>query len=196
MRANRKMVVEVRATFKDFVYCIIALLILTGILDASFKNFKNTIASPVKAIEEQPVKIIEKIVVVPDTTGDSRAIKLKDFLEYNKSPLAPYAQIIVDDADKYDIGWTKLVSISKIESDLGKKLPQDSHNAWGLGGSNFMRFKDWPTAIHFASKLIGENYQHGQNQAIKEKYCPSSDNCNPAWAKVVTDVSRQILAEK
>jgi hypothetical protein len=126
---------------------------------------------------------------------DPRINKLQSFLELKKSPLAPHAAYIIEQADKYDIGWTRLVAISSMESGYGKNCPAASHNAWGIG-KPFFYFDSWEEGIAYASELLGNHYTLNANSGIKAKYCPASDNCNPDWANHVTEVSNQILASK
>jgi hypothetical protein len=129
---------------------------------------------------------------------DERVIVLEKYLESKESPLAPHAKLIIEEADKWDIGWTKIVSISGMESAYGKRIANESYNAWGImaGAGKVRKFSSWEEGIKAVSSLLGEHYKANEIQAIKAKYCPSSDNCNPAWANNVVQFSRDILAMK
>lgn len=163
------------------------------LLDSQVKFGASPFPLPsVKPVETE-LKLINDAYAV-EAKEDPRIIKLKTFLKSKNSPLADYAELIVKEADNYDIGWTRLVAISGMESHYGLKIPSGSHNAWGLGGSKFMRFESWPEAISYASRQLGSNYKLNENSGIQAKYCPSSSGCNPEWAKVVTNNSKEILA--
>jgi hypothetical protein len=182
---------ETRFRIKDVLYILVISLISIGL----FKHYNNE----AKLISPLPSQVqAENFNVTPlpsptPTPVDNRIKKLEAFLKAKNSPLADYAQLIVEQADLYDIGWTRIVAISSIESGLGINCPDNSHNAWGMG-KPFMYFDTWEDGIKFASKLIGNNYKLNENQGIKTKYCPSWDGCNPAWANHVTNISNEILA--
>ncbi len=184
---------KVKAKLQDWVYLVVVGLVLFNLgsfLTARFNlSFPRVFAE--SAVTEQ---IIEKeIVHVEVDKKDERVIKLETFLTKEQSPLLPYAQLIVDQADEFDIGYTKLVAISCMESACARRLPPGSHNAWGLGGSNLIYFNSWEEGIKFASRLLSESYQKNEYQAIKDKYCPSSSNCNPKWVAIVTGKVKEIL---
>ena len=176
----------------DIIYGVFFLLIV-GVLVSNFK-LQQTIARADELLSN--AQMAKEIVKVPVEVikEEDRIIKLRAYLKTKNSPLAPYSEIIVSEADKYGIDYTKIVAISAIESEFGKRLPDGSHNAWGLGGSKFMYFPTWEEGIQYVSRLIGTSYKHNENAGIKIKYCPSSDGCNPNWAQVVTKTSNEILA--
>jgi hypothetical protein len=179
-----------KASLRDISYIALSCLVLASIIGNL--NFKTTVARANELLNNPPVEtqIIERSVI----KDDSRIVRLKAYLNSKHSPLAPYSEVIVSEADKYAVDYTKIVAISAIESDFGKKLPNGSHNAWGLGGSKFMYFTSWEEGIGYMSKLIGTSYKHNENAGIKSKYCPESDNCNPNWSNIVTNTSKEILA--
>lgn len=198
MKQRKATIQHFKASIKDKIYLVISGIILVTFL-TNF-DIKVTLRETQEVNAAQQIAqntVIREIAVNSDGTvliEDPRIAKLKAFLESKHSPLAPYSELIIEQADKYDIGWTKIVAISQIESDFAKKLPNNSHNAWGLGGSKFMYFSNWEEGIKYASWLIGTHYKQNENQAIKSKYCPASANCNPEWANVVTRTTRDILA--
>lgn len=128
---------------------------------------------------------------------DERVNKVHSYLEQFNSPLAPYAQLIVNEADKNDISWTLVVSIAKKESSLGKAILEGSHNAWGVmswddqGKRSVRKFSSWTESIAFESKLLAENYRENMNRAIQEKYCPSIE-CSDTWVATVTETQEAI----
>lgn len=91
---------------------------------------------------------------------DNRALVLKKFLESNDSPLSSYSEKFVKEADKYNLDWKLVASISGVESTFGKYLPFNSYNAWGWGiyGDNVYYFKSYDDAIQTISKSLREDY--------------------------------------
>lgn len=135
-----------------------------------------------------------EVKIVEVEKRDYRAERLEKLLKDNDSPLANYADYIVEQSDLNAIDWTILVAISKMESNYCKATVYKSHNCWGLGGSNFMSFDSYEESIKFTAELLNKHYRINMNTAIKSKYCPSSDGCNPKWANIVSDVQK-LLAE-
>jgi hypothetical protein len=203
MRASirrRGIPTNTRPHVRDFLYLAVIGLIAFGTISAlqGLASKVNEGLVNVKAAAMVPLrspKVEQKIVTVP-VKDDARIGKIKAFLESKNSPLSPYAQLIVEEADKYDIGWTKLVAISGMESAYCNQTVANSFNCWGLGGSRFMYFQNYEEGIKYASWLIGTQYQWNENQGIKAKYCPQIDGCNPQWAQAVTDFSNEILSLK
>ncbi len=95
-----------------------------------------------------------------ETEVDNRAEILRAYLEQYDSPLAPFAKDFIASADKYQLDWRLVASISGLESGFGKHIPSNSYNGWGWGiyGDNVLRFKSWPEAIETISKGLRENY--------------------------------------
>lgn len=88
---------------------------------------------------------------------DARIIRLKNFLNIYHSPLLPYAELIVSSADKYNIPWSIVVSISGVESTFCHKHPFNSFNCWGWQ-NGATRFQDYSQAIETVSRELKEHY--------------------------------------
>ena len=114
---------------------------------------------------------------------DKRAQILRAYLESKNSPLAPYAQTFVYEADKNNLDWKLVAAISGLESSFGTKIPVASYNGWGFGvyGDNVRRFESWDDGIATVSKSLREDYMnkwHAQNvYEIGRIYAAS-----PTWA--------------
>jgi hypothetical protein len=92
--------------------------------------------------------------------SDSRVRILREYLEKQNSPLAPYAGTFVENADKYNLDWKLVVAISGVESTFGQEVPNDSYNAWGWGiyGDNIIRFSSWNEGIQTISEGLRTKY--------------------------------------
>lgn len=173
----------------DILYICLSLAIGFGIGSRNIEQLFRTQASSVQAAAS-PLSPPGPAPVYKDI----RVAKLAAYLKEKNSPLEEYAEYIVKEADRYDIGWTKIAAISGMESAYGTDCPEGSYNAWGLGGEKFMYFESWKDSIHYVSALLGGSYKRREIEAVKEKYCPSSDNCNPRWSGIVSEVSERILS--
>ncbi|MDO8504107.1 MAG: hypothetical protein Q7S60_05500 [bacterium] len=127
------------------------------------------------------------------TSADARSEIVRLYLEKYASPLRPYAQTLVDTAEKYSLDFRLLVAIAQQESNLCKKIPADSYNCWGWGihSMGTLRFTSYPEAIEAVAQGLRENYfdkGYTTPEEIMSKYTPLSPG---TWALGV----RQFLAE-
>ncbi len=128
------------------------------------------------------------------TTSDSRITALEEFFARYDSPLKPYAELIVTEADKHGLDYRLVPAIAMKESTLCHKIPKHSHNCWGYGiyGGKTTYFTDYPEAITTVSKGLGERYVGiglVSPEEIMKKYNPVS---NGSWAETVNFVMGQI----
>lgn len=119
---------------------------------------------------------------------DARIEVLSGFLQKYDSELTPFAQDMIDAADKYGLDFRLVPSIAMQESNLCKKVIKESYNCWGFGiyGTKVKRFKDYPSAIDAVSKTLASDYkEYGlvTPEQIMKKYTPGS---NGSWANGVS----------
>lgn len=129
--------------FYTFILSLFLFLILPQIALADTK---------VAELSAQTYKAEEK----PDPY-DIRPAVLKSFLKRKDSPLSDYSESIVQSADKYNIPWTWVISISGVESNFGKAIPSNSYNAWGWANGDYS-FTSWNDGIEIVSKTLKQNY--------------------------------------
>lgn len=93
---------------------------------------------------------------------DHRAQILRDYLNAHNSPLAPYAENFVAEADKNNLDWRLVAAISGLESSFGVHIPPDSYNGWGFGvyGDNVRKFGSWDEGIAVVSKSLRYDYMN------------------------------------
>jgi len=111
---------------------------------------------------------------------DSRAEKLKLFLESYGSPLADYAQDFVAAADKNEIDWKLVPAITGVESTFGKQIPYQSYNAYGWCNGDY-RFESWEQSIEYVSKYLKEKY-YDRGLDKPEKIAPIYAPPSSTWA--------------
>lgn len=112
------------------------------------------------------------------TRIDFRVIKLRRFLQKHNSPLAPYSGEFVWYADKYSLDWRLVPAITGVESTFGKRIPYNSHNAYGWANGNYY-FGSWEESIGIVSKTLRKKYYNRGASSIEEIsriYAPPSDS--------------------
>lgn len=128
------------------------------------------------------------LIQTPEVSDvDNRAKILRDYLIKKNSPLADSAETFIKEADKNDLDWRLVVSISGLESGFGKHIPMNSYNGWGWGiyGDNSLGFTSWDDAISTISEGLRTKYMNkwglSDIYSIGRTYASS-----PTWAQRVT----------
>jgi hypothetical protein len=116
--------------------------------------------------------------------SDARGELIRQYLTDYNSPLEPYADLLVETADKYGLDYRLLTGIAQQESNLCKKIPPRSYNCWGWGihSQGTLRFDSFEEGIEIVSAGLKENYIDKGYTTIEEimsKYTPLS---NGSWA--------------
>ncbi|MBI2049542.1 hypothetical protein HYT32_01390 [Candidatus Roizmanbacteria bacterium] len=168
------------------------ILIFTSILYLLFLVYhqkgSNVLSqSPNQRVAFAALPSAENVLGVNIVSMDARVEMVKQFFEKYDSPLEPFAQNVVDSADKHDLDFRLIPSIAMQESNLCKKIIVDSYNCWGFGiyGKKVTRFTNYPEAIETVTKTLAKyNQQFGLEtpEEIMTKYTPSS---NGSWAESV-----------
>jgi len=93
-------------------------------------------------------------------TEDARPIVINKYLSRYASPMAGMGDYIVKVSDRFGLDPYLVVAIAQQESNLGKLMPPNCHNAWGWG-------------IHSAGTLCFDSWNEGLNtfiSGLSEKY--------------------------
>jgi hypothetical protein len=131
--------------------------------------------------------------------GDARTLLLQKFLQ--STPMAPYADLLVEQADQYGFDFRLLPAIAMCESNLGKRVPLKSgFNPFGIAvytGSQYGKdFDSWDHAITWVSKYIYDKYySQGITKLVDiQTYWapPAAENGN-SWATCVQYFEDSIL---
>jgi hypothetical protein len=123
---------------------------------------------------------------------DPRVLAMYEFLGDYNSPMQPYAEVFIIEADKYGLDWRFVASISGVESAFGSLIPHEGkYNAWGWrGGPNgsFSAFDSFADSITHITNGLAIGY--GTNLTpfdIESTYCPPCGrNPKHPWANGVT----------
>jgi hypothetical protein len=154
-------------------------------------SFFTTKSNPVAYSALPETKNVLNTTVV---RNDARVEIVKAFLNRYGSDLEPFAQNIVDSADKYQLDYRLIPSIAMQESNLCKKAPKDSYNCWGFGiyGKKVTRFSNYQDAIDTVTKTLAKQYKSNglvTPSEIMTRYTPSS---NGSWAYGVNQFMNQL----
>ena len=125
--------------------------------------------------------------------GDARTLLLESFFNKNGSPMAPYANLIVQQADTYGFDFRLLPAIAMCESNAGKHMPlKAGFNPFGIAvytGTNVGKnFDSWEHAITWVSGYIHDRYYTqgiSSLQDIGTIWAPPSVNTGGSWADCV-----------
>lgn len=124
-------------------------------------------------------------------TTDSRVVAMRKFLVDKGSPVYPYAESFIVEADTYGLDWRMVASISGVESAFGNITPYQTNNGWGWrGGPNgaYSQFTSWSQGIGVVTEGLARGYGTDMTPfEIEPIYCPPCGR-NPAhaWANGVT----------
>jgi hypothetical protein len=151
------------------------------------ENFKTPLAQTKSKSSPHLYAALPQVLGTSDfeiQSNDARVIIIEKYLKKYNSPLIPYAQFIVETSDKYSLDWRLLVAIAQQESNLGKKIPPGTYNAWGWGihSRGTLGFSSWEEGIETVSKGLKEKYidkGYITPEEIMSKYTPLS---NGSWA--------------
>ena len=122
----------------------------------------------------------------PDYRHDTRYKSLQKFFRKAGCPAQKYSAVFLETADRNDLDWRLLPSISFIESTGGKAAPNNNLFGWDSGKAAF----DSPaTGIHTVGYRLGHShlYRDKNVDEILATYNPNAD-----YAERVKSVMRQI----
>lgn len=118
-------------------------------------------------------------------TEDARPLLIERYFARYGSPMAGLGDFIVQTSETYGVDPYLVIAIAQKESNLGKLMPPDCHNAWGWGihSAGTLCFDSWEEGITtFVSGLSSKYLAYGLRtpEEIMTKYNPISPN--GAWA--------------
>ncbi|MCX6726446.1 MAG: hypothetical protein NTY75_01370 [Candidatus Shapirobacteria bacterium] len=193
------LIIKISRVFFGFALAITVFISLEVWL-INHKNIPNDQAQ-LTVLENKKVAINSAVEVsaaadikTTEITDDARPILIKKYLEKYKSPLAPYSDMIFQLSQTYGFDYYWIVAIAQQESNLCKKIPDNSHNCWGYGinSAGTLKFDNYELALKSYAEYLKTNYfDKGLNtpELIMKKYCPHS---NGSWAYGVNQFIQEI----
>lgn len=195
--------INIFSLWKRAVYIAVFFLLTPTVLSVSILSLLTLSKSNEKNANEIATNLIQSPMpgvqvyaslpaTLPSISGqvlgaDARSELIKLYLSNYDSPLAPYASLIVKEADNYGLDYRLITAIAQQESNLCKKIPEDSYNCWGWGihSKGTLKFSSFEEGIDGVSKGIKEEYidkGYTKINDIMSKYTPFSDG---SWAYAV-----------
>jgi len=161
---------------------------MNGLVRQELTDFKN---QPITFAALPKVAFEIKTALAKE---DARPMLIDRYLVHYKSPMAGMGDYIVKISDRFDVDPYLIVAIAQQESNLGKIMPPNCHNAWGWGihSAGTLCFDSWNEGINtFVSGLSEKYLAYGLRtpEEIMTRYNATSPG--GAWAKGVN----QFLAE-
>jgi hypothetical protein len=125
---------------------------------------------------------------------DARLIAVRDFFKQYHSDLLPFADEIINSADKYGLDFRLIPAIAMQESSGCKNAPKGSYNCWGFGiyAKKVTKFDNYAQAIDTVTKTLAKQYKANgleTPEQIMTRYTPGS---NGSWAKGVNHFMNQL----
>jgi len=149
----------------------------------------NLITAPMPGVNVYASLPSEPYAISGNVYGkDARIEIIRQYLEYYRSPLEPYSTQLVAMADKYGLDFKLTTAIAQQESNLCKKIPENTYNCWGWGihSQGTLGFEDYSHAIETVSRGLRKEYLDKGFVSIEDimgKYTPLS---NGSWAQGVS----------
>ena len=187
------------------VFLLPVLLVLTfGLLSANQESYQQFLAKTKidyqSRLASTPVRLYQAL---PNSAGsvsfevgmaDARPVIIRQYLEKYRSPLVNQADHFFQISQKYNLDYRLLVAIAQQESNLGKKVPDDTHNAWGWGihSRGTLGFSSWEEGIETVAQGLRENYLNRgfvDVEQIAARYAPPSKE---SWAFGVNQFMKEM----
>lgn len=160
---------------------------------ANIKEMDGLIRQEIEGFKNQPITFtaLPKVAFEIKTafaTEDARPMLINKYLNHYNSPMSGMGDYIVKVSDRFELDPYLVVAIAQQESNLGKLMPPDCHNAWGWGihSKGTLCFDSWNEGINtFISGLSEKYLAYGLRtpEQIMTRYNATSPG--GAWAKGV-----------
>jgi len=125
-----------------------------------------------------------------DYRKDPRQEALRKFFQKADCPAQQYSGVFIDAADRYDLDWRLLPSLSYVESTGGKQAHNNNFFGWDSGRAQFASPEE---GIHRVGYRLAHSdlYRDKNLDELLATYNPSEE-----YAQKVKSVMRRIAAEE
>lgn len=164
------------------------------------KGIKGLIRQEISDFKNQPITFaaLPKVSFEIKTAlakEDARPMLIDRYLNHYNSPMAGMGDYIVKVSDAVGLDPYLVIAIAQQESNLGKLMPPNCHNAWGWGihSAGTLCFDSWNEGINtFVSGLSEKYLAYGLRtpEEIMTKYNATSPG--GAWAKGVNQFLEEL----
>lgn len=134
-------------------------------------------------------------------SADARVYLVESFLKEHDSPMTPYANLIVSEADRFGLDFRMIPAIAMCESNAGKHMPKKKeYNFAGVavytGQNQGKAFDSWEHAITWVSQYVKERYyDRGLTELVDigAIWAPPSVANGNSWANCVESFQTDII---
>jgi hypothetical protein len=183
-----------------FILLIINLTVLTASANWNRPALPLSSAAP----EENGVTAAggtSEVLAANVIAGDARTVLLESFFQKNSSPMTPYADLIVAQADTYGFDFRLVPAIAMCESNLGKHVPlKAGFNPFGIavftGAQAGKSFGSWQDAIVWVSQYLHDRYFARGITTLADIgaiWAPPSVTNGGSWANCVQQFENSIF---
>jgi hypothetical protein len=134
-----------------------------------------------------PRSIHAERVPASQRAADTRLEKLRAFFAKWNCPAKDYSVEFITEAERYDLDWRLLPSISYLESSGGKNAPNNNLFGWNCGRS---AFASATASIHEVARRLGRSRLY-RTKTLDQKLA-TYNPANAAYARKVRSVMQQI----
>lgn len=126
----------------------------------------------------------------PEHRNDLRSAALRKFFQKTDCPAQHYSEAFVEAADRYELDWRLLPSISFVESTGGKLARKNNLFGWDSGNAEFATAVE---SIHRVGYRLAHSdlYRDKSLDKLLATYNPSA-----GYGHKVKSIMRRIAAEK
>jgi hypothetical protein len=194
-----KSLLKVILWFPATILCLVLMIVTYSHIDKT-RGLHGLIRQELTDFKNQPITFaaLPKVAFEIKTAlakEDARPMVINKYLSRYESPMAGMGDYIVKVSDRFDLDPYLVVAIAQQESNLGKLMPPNCHNAWGWGihSAGTLCFDSWNEGINTFVEGIAEKYlAYGLHtpEEIMTKYNATSPG--GAWAKGVNQFLEEL----
>lgn len=134
-------------------------------------------------------------------SADARVYLIEQFLTSHSSPMAPYAGVLVSEADRFGLDFRLIPAIAMCESNAGKHMPKKKeYNFAGIAvytGQNYGKaFDSWEHAIAWVAEYVKTKYYDRGITNLRDIgaiWAPPSVENGHSWTNCVESFQNEII---
>lgn len=198
---NRKLLLVAAWFPLTFVVVLINLTMLAGYANAAPDGDRLSAVAPQDTAFQLSSTGTAQVLSASVISADARVYLVETFLKEQTSPMAPYANLIVQEADRFGLDFRLVPAIAMCESNAGKRMPKkNEYNFAGVavytGQNQGKAFDSWEHAITWVSQYVKERYYDRGLTDIKDIgaiWAPPSVANGHSWANCVESFQGDII---
>jgi hypothetical protein len=183
------------------VLVLINLSILVGYAHGGYSGTRLSAVAPQDTAFQLAAAGTSQVLSASVIAADARVYLVESFLKDHRSPMSPYAGLIVSEADRLGLDFRLIPAIAMCESNAGKHMPKKKEfNFAGIavytGQNEGKAFDSWEHAITWVSEYVKSRYYDRGLTDLKDIgaiWAPPSVEAGDSWAKCVESFQTDII---